>query len=279
MRLSGRKPSSFTKRWTPPHRIALLTLIGANFAAFVVQFFLQSYDHTLIRDYLALSDRGVHSAYAWQFFTAAFLHDGPWDFVGNMLILYLLGRDLESILGQRHFVLLYLSGIFGGELGHLFLMPTDCVLLAASGGVAAILVAYATILPELELTSILFFVLPLRLKAKYLAYAALGIGLLLVILDRGGPIVHSAYLGGAVAGWLYAHLLGFGRPSFLQRMLARRQVEAERLKRMTSDQFIAEEVDPLLDKISRKGIDSLTRGERRKLAQAREKIAEETEQR
>ena len=38
-----------------------------------------------------------------------------------------------------------------GELGHLFLMPCDAVLFGASGGVAAVLMAYATILPELEL--------------------------------------------------------------------------------------------------------------------------------
>ena len=43
---------------------------------------------------------------------------------------------------------------------------------------------------------------------------------------------------------------------------------------MSPEQFIAEEVDPVLDKISREGIASLTRSERRRLARAREKIAE-----
>jgi len=45
---------------------------------------------------------------------------------------------------------------------------------------------------------------------------------------------------------------------------------------MSAGQFIAEEVDPLLDKISREGIGSLTRSERRILAKAREKIAGES---
>jgi hypothetical protein len=45
---------------------------------------------------------------------------------------------------------------------------------------------------------------------------------------------------------------------------------------MSAEQFIAEEVDPLLDKISRDGIDSLSRSERRLLAKAREKIAEKS---
>ncbi len=139
-----------------------------------------------------------------------------------MLVLYLLGRDVESIIGQRQFLFLYLAGAAAGELGHLFLMPSTSVLFAASGGVAAVLLAYATILPELELTSMLFLLVPVRLKAKYLAYAALG--------DR--PLGRDArsqtersrtalISGGIVAGWFYAHLLGFGRASILQRALRR----------------------------------------------------------
>ena len=274
MRLSGRKPTSFTRRWTQQQRVALLAIIIANVIAFVAQLILQNYDPAFVRDYFALSQRGMREAYGWQFFTAMLLHDGPWDLLGNMLLLYLLGRDLESILGQRQFLILYFFGVIAGELGHLFLMPVNCALYAAGGGVAAVLVAYATILPELELTNMVFFVLPIRLKAKHLAYGIFAIALALVILDRGGMVAHSAYLGGSVAGWLCSHLLGFGRPSFLQRLVRQRRLETDRLNRLSPEEFITEEIDPLLDKISRDGIGSLTRAERRKLAQARDKFSE-----
>src|SRR5437899_11575884 len=79
------------------------------------------------------------------------LYGGPWHFLGNLLVLYILGRDLESILGRRHFLYLFLSGAIGGELGHLFLLPSESILYAASGGVAAALLPYATILPDLAL--------------------------------------------------------------------------------------------------------------------------------
>ncbi len=273
MRLSGRKLSSFTRPWTERQRVVLLALIGANLTAFVAQLFLESYQPGFVRDFLALSDRGVRDAYAWQFVTAMFLHDGPWHLLGNMLILYFLGRDVESILGQRHFFYLYLAGSIGGELGHLFLMPPDTLLFAASGGVAAILVAYATILPELELI-VVPFLRVLRLKAKHLAYAAIVLALILICVDRRGTIAHSAYLGGCAAGWLYAHLLGFGRPSFFQRVLRQRRATAERYRQMSAGRFITEEIDPLLEKISRSGIDSLTRAERRILTRAREKFLE-----
>src|SRR4051794_6995747 len=272
MRLSGRKPSPTTRRWTQRPRVVLLGLIGANIGLFVAQLFLDAYQPGFVREYLALSDQGLRSAYGWQFLSAAFLHDGPWHLLGNMFLLYLLGRDVESIIGQRHFLFLYLTGTLAGELGHLFLMPDTSALLAASGGPAAVVVAYAAILPELELTSMSLFLVPIRLKAKHLGYAAMCLAILGIIFDRTAAVAHSSFLGGCIAGWFYAHLLGFGRPSILQRALTQRRAADERYRAMSADQFIAEEVDPLLDKISREGIASLTRSERRVLAKAREKL-------
>ena len=139
------------------------------------------------------------------------------------------------------------------------------------------LFAYATILPELELTSMIFFILPVRLKAKHFAYLAIAVSLVLVATSRGGIVTHSACLGGCLAGWIYAHLLGFGRPSILQRTLRNRHAVAERYRNLSAEQFITEEVDPLLEKISRDGLHSLTWQERRTLARAGEKLAEQTQ--
>src|SRR5438046_403437 len=223
------------------------------------------------------SDRGISDAYAWQFFTAPLLYNNVWHFIASMLVLYFIGRDVEAIIGQRQFLFLYLFGAFSGELGHLFLMPSDCVLFAAGGGVAAIFVAYATILPELEMTTLLLFMVPLRLKIRRVAQIVLIGAVALLLFDRTGSVGHSAFLGGAVAGWFYAHLLGFGRTSLLARVLQQRRVKAERMRSMTPDQFVAEEIDPLLEKISRCGLASLSRRERRLLQQAREKMLSQTE--
>lgn len=276
MRLSGRKSSPFTQAWKRQPRVALLGLIGANTVAFVTQLFLDAYQPGFSRDYLGLNDIGVRNAYAWQFITSMVMHGGMWHFVTNMLVLYLVGRDVESILGQRNFVLLYMFGGLVGEVGHLFVMPAETVVFAASGGVVAVVFAYATILPELEFSAVSILPPPFRLKAKHVAYAAIVIAVLLLIVDRTGTVTHSVYLGGCVAGWTFAHLLGFGRPSFVQRAVRHRRASADRVRVMTAEEFIAEEVDPLLEKISREGIDSLTRQERRVLEQASEKIAGET---
>ena len=270
MRLSRRKPSLFARPWQQSRPVALLALIGLNVAGFVAQFFLDAFEPGLVRDYLALSNRGVHDAYAWQFVTATLLYSSPWHFLGNMLALYILGRDLESILGQRHFVYLFLSGAIGGELGHLFLMPTDTLLDAASGGVAAVIIAYATILPELDLVTWR----PIRVKAKHLAYALAFLSALMLVIDRKGEVMHSAIPGGLAAGWLYTNLLGFGHASWLRRLLRRRREAARRIQRMSSAEFIETEIDPLLEKIARSGLQSLSRAERRLLSQAPEKVSQ-----
>jgi membrane associated rhomboid family serine protease len=274
MRLSGRKASFYAPRWTPRQRAVLLSLLGVNLVVFVAQQVVQAQQPDAIAEFFGLSYRGIDQAYAWQFLSAMFLHAGILGFAANIFVLYFIGRDVESILGQKHFLYLYLAGLVGGELGHIFLMPSTTVLLAASGGVAAVVVAFATILPELELTQSLFFIFPVKLKAKHLGAALFSIALLLIVFDRQGVVSHSAYLGGCAAGWLYAHLLGFGRPSIVQRAFRRRRLESERRRQMSLDQFIAQEIDPLLEKISRSGVGSLTRRERRVLGQARARMTE-----
>lgn len=272
MRLSGRKASPSAPRWRSRQRLILAALLGLNFAVFVAQQLLQIYKPTVVPEYLGLSYRGIDQAYSWQFFSAMFLHAGVFQFAASMLLLFLIGRDVEAIVGQKHFLYLYLLGTIGGELGHLFLMPSSTVLLAASGGVAAIVVAFGVILPELALTDSFFFIFPVKVKAKHFAAALGALAVLLLFVDRHGVVSHSACLGGCLAGWLYAHLLGFGRPPFFQRVLRERRIERERHQQMSPEEFISEKIDPLLEKISRSGLASLTRGERRVLAQAREKM-------
>ena len=272
MRLSRGKQSALGRPRTKSLDVVLLALIWVNVAAFVVQLFIEATEPGLVRDYLALSNHGLRDVYSWQVITAIFLYGNPWHFVGNVIVLYILGRDVELILGQRHFFYLFLSGAVGGELGHLFLMPPEAALYAATGGVAAVLIAYATILPELDLFAWRSRFLSLHLNATHLVYTVTFVSLVMLMVDRHGAVIHSAIPGGLAVGWLYANLLGFGHPSWLQRRLRKRRAAAERVKRMTAAEFIEREVDPLLEKISRRGIQSLTRAERRTLALAREKV-------
>ncbi len=272
MRASKGKQSAVGKPWTENSRFVLLSLVLVNVVAFVVQSGLELTQPGLVNDYLALSKRGILDAYSWQFVSAGLLHGGPWHFFGNIVVIYILGRDLESILGQRHFFYLFLSGAIAGEFGHLFLMPSETVLYGASGGTAALIVAYAIILPELDLISWKCRFFKIRFTAKHFAFVVTFLSLVMLMVDRHGALIHSAIPGGLAAGWLYVHLLGFGLPSWLERKIWQRRQAAERIDRMTRSEFIQQEIDPLLEKISRDGIGSLSRAERRLLARTREKV-------
>jgi hypothetical protein len=70
--------------------------------------------------------------------------------------------------------------------------------------------------------------------------------------------------------------LGFGNPMAIERYLFDRRQHAARIERMPADQFIREELDPILEKISREGRGSLTRAERKLLQMGRQKLDAKT---
>ena len=83
---------------------------------------------------------------------------------------------------------------------------------------------------------------------------------------------HYAHLGGCIFGWIYVKQLGYGNHLRIQRYFFEKRQREERRRHMTAGQFINEEIDPILEKISRDGIHSLTRAEKRTLEMGRDKI-------
>ena len=158
-------------------------------------------------------------------------------------------------------------------MGQILAVPSVSVA-GASAGVCAVLIAFTTILPEFEVTMLFFFVIPVRLRAKYVGWMVAGTAAALPLLRVMPDVAHIAHLGGCVVGWIYARQLGFGNPLWVQRRLVERRQREARLARMDPDQYMVEEIDPILDKISRDGIRSLSRRERRILEQGREKISQ-----
>jgi hypothetical protein len=195
-----------------------------------------------------------------------------------MLALYFAGREVEPIIGSRHFSALYLSAILLGGLAEwgamaAGLLPASAAMVGVSAGAAAVLVAYATILPELEVVGTIFFVVPVRARAKLFGIGSVALGLLLWITWPESPAGPPAILAGALVGWVYIKRLGFGNPLAIERYLFEKRQRAARLDRMPTQQFIVEEIDPILEKISREGADHLTRNERKMLEKGRAKLA------
>ena len=245
---------------------------------------------TTIRPYLALSPHGIESGRIWQLLTFQFLHDWPWPWhlLFNCLALYFFGREVETALGRKTFLKLYLiSGCLGGLLQLIIFWITkqNIYVVGASAGVFGLIAAYATLFPERQITLLLFFFIPLTLKAKYLFWGAL-------VLSAWGAtqshssMAHGAHLGGLLAGMAYIRW-GLQLESWwearrarhprrrqreLVRVMSSRAWQDSKKEELPPEEFISREVDPILEKISAHGIHSLTPRERQILEAARSRM-------
>jgi membrane associated rhomboid family serine protease len=270
----------FIPRWTTGRRSVITLLIVVSVMTFILQTFAEMAMPGFTVQWLALSGDGIRQGYIWEFLSYMFIHGMPGQpatgvvhlFV-NMMTLYFVGREVEAIAGSRHLLGMYFLGGLVGGLAHMFAFPSVPGI-GASAGVCAVLIAFTTILPEFELTILFFFVIPVRLRAKFVGWFVVCGAIAMQYFHFMPNVAHLAHLGGCFVGWFYARQLGFGNPFWFQRRMMERRQREERLARMSPDQYMVEEIDPLLDKIHRDGIRSLTRRERRILERGRDKISQ-----
>ena len=270
-------------------RSVTLTLVIINVAVFLVQSVLERFTHFPTYSYFALSLRGLQHGFIWQFLTYQFMHGGLLHLVVNLWTIYVIGNEVELALGRRSFLTLYLgSGIVGGILqtlaGIAFQGEFAAPVVGASAAGFGLAAAFALLFPDRLL--LLFFVIPVR--AKYLLVI---LGLLTVygLMFPGGNIAHAAHLGGMLFGIFYIRYAArwtWRWPRFKLRGFSPRlvKVSSDQARRWAKDrpaesddlpaeEFLSKEVDPILDKISASGIQSLTERERRVLEKARTKMA------
>lgn len=80
----------------------------------------------------------------WRMFTAGFLHSGPVHIGLNMIALYILGRELEPLLGRIRFTVVYLISLLGGSTA-VFLFGGDAPVVGASGAVFGLMGALVVV--------------------------------------------------------------------------------------------------------------------------------------
>ena len=208
----------------------------------------------------------------WRYVTFQFLHHDFWHIALNMLGLYMLGTPLEEHWGTRKFAWFYLTcgavaGLAYVVMGALVNLHPLVPIIGASGGVFAIVLACAVLFPHFKLL-LLFFPVPIRLAA-IIIFAGM-IFTVLSGLGSAGPDSRFwsdvAHLGGAVAGavWVW----GLPRVQHARFPLAKRLrkgVWERKMRKMAQEQA---EIDRILKKIHDQGLNSLTRGEKHRLAKA-----------
>jgi membrane associated rhomboid family serine protease len=273
---------------------ATVVLLVVNVAAFVLQNVLYRFTSLPVDGWFALSVGGLQQGFVWQLLTYQFMHGNWLHLLLNCWAIYVFGREVEETLGRSKFLTLYFSsGIIGGLLYALagLLLPHRFggPAVGASAGAFGLVAAFATLYPERPLMLLLFFIIPVNMRAKFLLLFS---GLLTVfgLVFPTDNIAHAAHLGGMLTGIVfirYAIHWNWHWPR-LQRPRTPQLRPLVKVPRRTSalwgqsqpgleedlppDEFLSKAVDPILDKISAYGIQSLTERERRILETAREKM-------
>lgn len=214
----------------------------------------------------------------WQPVTAGFLHATFSHIFFNMWGLYLFGSLILPHLGPNRFVWLYLIGVLSGNL--IFLAGNwgvPNVLLGASGAVCAFMMAAATLEPDRRFVMIFMPFTPIKTTTLVICYTILEI--LLQLGAAQGGISHLAHLGGFLGGYV-AVRIWFGktlawdpfRRFFPAGTPRPRPVSPEQHRADDGSPVSPAELDALLDKISREGINSLSEHELARLRRAREEM-------
>jgi hypothetical protein len=213
----------------------------------------------------------------WQIATYAFVHL-PYSagallwFAVEMYMLFAFGRELERYFGRRVFIVFYLL---------LLCVPT--LLLTLFGvwmraGVAGsatlhlgIFLGFATLYPNVEML--------LRIQMKWIALIFVAICTLAALANHNWADLIALWAT-VVTAVTFVHLRGAGPElewwsNFKSRFQPKPKfhvVQRETPRRSAEPENIHESIDPVLEKISKYGINSLTASERRALDRARSRL-------
>jgi len=237
----------------------------------------------------------------YRLVTSAFLHADWGHLVMNMMSLYLFGRGVEFGVGPAQFLLIYFGAVVGGDLLSLFVhRHHEYRSYGASGGVCGIIFAYILLFPG---SGVSFFFVPFAIPGwlyaiGFMAYSFWG------MKGNRGNIGHDAHLGGAIIGLLIATVLHpdsvrenlriflivligavlllvylWFNPLFLPAISflgqrATRKVRSSSLPKYKRERV---EVDTILEKIAKQGMESLTPEERSLLGEVSGKAQRQAE--
>lgn len=254
--------------------------VGIAIPLFIIESYFRDFYFVLI-DWLSLQSVLTEAVVKpWTFITYAFLHANIWHLLFNMIVLNFASRLFLTYFTQKQFFGLYLlGGIFAGlvfVLTDLFL-HNNTILVGASGAIMAVLIAAATYSPLSEIRLLLIG----NVKLWHIAAGLLIIDLIQIPMSNTGG--HLAHIGGSVFGFLYIRLLQNGTDLskivsnvidyFVSLFTPRKSTPFKKVHKNVNQQpkantpkaqkdITQQQIDDILDKISKSGYDSLTKEEK-----------------
>jgi membrane associated rhomboid family serine protease len=236
----------------------------------------------------------------YRMVTSAFLHAGWGHLLWNMISLYLFGDMLEWALGRTNFLLIYFGAVIGGNLLSLYVhRHHDYLAYGASGGVCGVIFAYILLFPGAGIR--LYFAVPIP---GWLYAIGFMVGSFVAMKQAKDNVGHDAHIGGAIVGLLIAaglhpeavaynwkmFLLVLGLASLLliylwlnplflpaSALFSRTLLPGRRRSNVPTQKPEDAQVDAILEKISKKGADSLTADEKALLEGVSRKLRRQAE--
>ncbi len=245
-------------------------------------------------DFAALSSTSLFGQYyLWTLVSHAFLHVSVVHIICNGLMVYFLGKELLPLVGEKRLGWLFVAAAAaGGLLWFSVHQGRGGYLIGSSSVVCAFLILFACLHPNREIQFLVFFVLPVTLRPKVIAWVVLTVDLAGFLFSElpgrslGLPYAPSAHLGGMLAGLLYyrfVHLREWrtpdGRadielPQWFRKAQKEPVIVPPKFKvQVATREDLRAEVDRILDKINSEGFGSLTPDEKQVLDEAKDLLS------
>ncbi len=260
--------------WMGRYPVDVTTLlVGAHIVAAVLIALLFATGHA-IASFLQFDSVAVLSAgQVWRLFTYALVHspNGLLWFAVEMYMLFVFGREVERFIGRRAYIALYLILLLApSAMLTVWGLSQPCMLTGSPALHFGIFVAFVTIYPNVDLF--------LRIPAKWVALILAGIYTLQLLAYHAWSELAVVWIS-IGAAFLFIELRGAGPElAWLKRVKNFRRkprlhvVQKSSARRVVEPEDVYASVDPILDKIAKSGIGSLTQSERRALDRARARL-------
>lgn len=219
----------------------------------------------------------------FQLFTAGFAHADFWHLFFNMWGLYIFGKLVTPYVTKYQFLMLYLAGVVSGNLIYMLThLHHVGALLGASGAICAVMMAAAMLEPNRRFVMLFLPFTPIKTTTLVICYTVIEV-LMLIGRDASG-ISHLSHLCGFIGGYILIKIIYRSRlpwdplrfikmpevPKFTPPPVNR---PASENRSANGDAPVTQrELDALLDKLSRDGINSLSEHELQRLKKARRQM-------
>jgi len=196
-----------------------LTFITINILAFLYEQSLGKqlnefiYQYGLVPSFLFSKENITITQRFSPFKFSMFLHGGWMHLIGNILFLYIFGKNVEDRMGHIKYFFFYLAvGIIAAVFQIATNLKSTIPMVGASGAISGVLGAYLLFLPRsriLTLVPIFIFIHFMRIPAAvfiliWFAFQLLsGVGILSISQSMGG-VAFWAHIGGFIGGLMLA---------------------------------------------------------------------------